>query len=152
MASQLPSARQRISPGSGGFQDVRVRRLSLVEDVLRGSGSPGRTLVIAVPWIWLLLFFLDPVHHRSQDQLRGYAPRRAAVHALCRMGREQLSAVEAQHRELPFHPRGVAVFQGVSELAEGRGDLDAVLPAHRLSRWRTALRARTRAGATRCCC
>src|SRR5262245_52672869 len=28
--------------------------------LLRGVGVTGRTLVIAVPWIWLLMFFLIP--------------------------------------------------------------------------------------------
>ncbi len=30
------------------------------EDILRRLGFTGRSVVVAIPWIWLLLFFLIP--------------------------------------------------------------------------------------------
>jgi len=53
---------RRISAGLDQFMQTvtHLRGYRWSSDVVRKLGITGRTLVIAIPWVWLLLFFLIP--------------------------------------------------------------------------------------------
>ena len=48
----------------------RLPPVRLTLDLLRRLGLTGRGLVVMVPYVWLLLFFLIPFVIVAQDQLR----------------------------------------------------------------------------------
>ncbi len=96
-------------------------------DVLRRLGVTGRGIVIAIPWLWLLLFFLIPFvivlkisFAETQLAVPPYTP-------LFQYVEQPLRAVPPQHGELPLPAERFAVLRGLPQLAQGRVDLHVFL-------------------------
>ena len=93
-AGTLRHPRQRISSGLGSCW-TRPRDLPPYRGragVLRRWGVTGRTARHRHPVALAAAVLPDPVPHRSEDQLRGYAARR------CRRTRRSLTGRSEQHR------------------------------------------------------
>ncbi len=120
--------------------------------VLRRLGFTGRTAVIAVPWLWLLLFFLMPflivLKISFADTQLGVPP----YTPLLEWGEDGYMHFKMNLANFAFILKESLYLERLSQLAESRGGLDDVAACCSATRWRTASRARTRAGGTRCCC
>ena len=69
-------------------------------------GLTGRTAVIAVPYLWLLLFFLIPFVIVLKISFAETQLARAAVHSRCsQWTQERIPADQAQRRQLPVPGR-----------------------------------------------
>ena len=81
--------------------DGAAPRVAAGPSILRRlSGRLGRSCVIAVPYVWLLLFFLVPFVDRPEDRLRRKVIGHAALHAAVRLDRRRPSRHLAQPRQL----------------------------------------------------
>ncbi len=113
-------------------------------------GVTGRTLVIAIPYLWLLLFFLIPFvivlkigFSETQIALPPYQP-------LFAWTQDKILADQAQLDNFLYLVDRQPVLARVSELAEDRRGLDDPVPAGRLPDGLRASRAPAPRGATSC--
>ena len=147
-----PSAPQRGRAADPALPRAACRRIAgrSARLVRWGLTGPHRRHRRAVPVAAAVL--PGPVHHRAEDRVLRNADRACRRTSRCStwIDRQRSLQIKLNCRQLPVPGRGQPVLEGVSQLAEGRGDLDAAVPADRLS---DGVRDRARAtprGATSC--
>ena len=99
---------------------------------LRKRGVTGRGFVIAIPYLWLLLFFAIPFVIVLKISLLRDAARACRRTRRSSSGSASRPCHQAAPRQLRVPDEGPAVHARVSQLAQDRGHLDRAVPADRL--------------------
>ena len=123
-------------------------------DAARGCvrwGVTGRTAVIAVPYLWLLLFFLIPFIIVLKIAFSETQIAHAAVPAAVRSGRRTRSLqIKLNVGNFLFLVEDSLYWQAYLNSLKVAGDLDAAVPADRLPDGLRHRARRHRRGATSC--